>query len=646
MLDIIRRKQKSVIVKVVFWTIIAAFVGTIFLVWGRGSDKNSGSGSVAVTIDDHEISYDEYQSAYSNLYRAYQSVYSDNFSPALEKQLKLRQQTLDGLIDQNLLLQEAEKLGLSVSRKELVSAIAEFPRFQVNGVFSKDRYLQVLAYQRITTDYFEAMQERELLINKVQEIIKKDVSVTEQDVEEEYRRENEQVNLSFLQFSPSAFERRVEIDEKSLSEFFEKNNSEFRLPETISLNYLRFEPSRYEDEVTFDEEELKKFYRSHLDQYEIPEQVSASHILIKVPQNANEGLKEKKRALVQSVLDDVKAGKDFDELARAYSDDTGSASQGGSLGYFTRGTMLEPFEKAAFTLKPGEVSDIVETSHGFHIIKVTGYIQADFKPIEDVIDDVTAGLRREKVRKLAFEKALDAYNINRKDGSIAAAAEANGLEVMETGLFRRGEFIGGIGMAPEISTSAFTLRDGEIARPVGFEDNVYLFAIKERNEARIPELNEVRADAEGRFRQFRSVGLAEEAAKNALDALRSGTSLKNVARKAKLTVEETGLFGRSYGAFIPRIGSSDSLAETAFSLTSENTLPEDIAKVENKFVLIQLKERQEADMSALDEVKRAELRESLKAKHEDEAVKKRLQELKESAKIVIAPSIQILLESE
>jgi len=646
MLDIIRRKQKSAIIKVVFWTIIAAFVGTIFLVWGKGSDSGSGAGSVAVTIDGREISYNEFQSAYSNLYRVYQNIYRENFSPALEKQLRLHQQALDGLIEQNLLLKEADNLGFSVSRKELVDAIAEISAFQVNGVFNKDRYLQVLAYQRMTPDYFEAMQERDLLINKVQDAINKDVSVTEQDVEDEYRRQNEQVDLSFLQFSPATFEKRVLIDEPTLIDFFDKSKEEFRLPETISLKYLRFEPSRYEDEVTFDDEELLKFYRRHLDRYETPEEVKASHILIKVPQGADEKLKEKKRALIQEILDDVRAGKDFAELARARSDDPGSASQGGSLGYFTWGTMVEPFEKVAFALKPGDVSDIVETPFGFHIIKVDEHIDAGLKPIEDVIEDVTEGLKYEKVRKLAFEKALDAYNMNRKGGSIEKAAETAALKVMETGFFKQGESVGEIGVVPEIASAAFALKKDEIARPVSFEGVVYLFAVNERKESRLPELDEVRAAVEDRFRKVRGKEMAEESAEKTLDALKGGASLKDVAKKAKVTVEETGYFGRSYGAFIPRIGSNEALAETAFALTSENPLAQEVTEVDGKYFVVKLKERQEAEMSELDETKREELRESLQTRRGEDAVKERLQKLKESAEIVIAPSIQSLLESE
>jgi len=646
MLDIIRRKQKSVIIKVVFWTIIAAFVGTIFLVWGKGSDKGQYGGSVAVSIDGTNISYEDYQEAYSNLYRIYQNIYRENFSPVLEKQLGLRKQALDGLIEQTLLLQEADKLDLSVSRKELVESIAEFPAFQENGTFNKDRYIQVLNYQRMTPDYFESMQERDLLIGKVRDRLKALVTVTDEDIDDEYRRENEQVNLSFLAISPALFKSRVKIDENELKTFYNDHREEYRLPETVALHFVRFDPARYENEVTFTEEELQKYYRRHLDRYETPEQVKASHILIKVPNNADAKLKETKLALAEKILQEVRSGKDFAELARKKSDDPGSASKGGSLGYFTRGTMVEPFEKAAFTLKPGEVSDVVESPFGFHIIKVEEYVEGGVKPIEDVLDDVKSGLKQELVRQIAFEKALDAYNINRKAGSLDAAAQANDLKIQETGFFSRGDLIEGIGSSPEITAAAFTLQQGELGRPVALPDGVYLFAVSERKESRIPDLEDIKSAVEESFRTEKAKILAKEAAMETLEAAREGSSLTRLARKEGVSLEETGFFGRSYGAFIPRIGSSDDLSKTAFNLSEENPLPSGIFEVDGKYVVIRLKERHEADMKGLDDTKREELRNSLLQRRGEEAVKSKLEELRANAKIEIAPALQSTLESE
>jgi len=646
MLDLIRKKQKTFIIKIVFWTIIAAFVGTIFLVWGKGGDRGQQGASAAVTVNQTRIGFEDYQRAYSNLYRLYQNIYRDQFTPAMEKQLKLKQQALDSVIEETLLLQEARDQGLEVSKQELVDSIAQIPAFQEGGVFNKDRYIQVLNYQHLTPDDFETMQRRQLLIEKMRGRLKTDVTVTEEEVEQEYRNQNAKVNLAFVKLAPSLFESRVKISDKELQTFFVDHKEEFRIPESVALRYLQFDPDRYADQVTFDEEELKKYYRRHLDDFEIQEQMKASHILLRVDKNADKAVREKKRELAEKILKEARAGKDFAKLARTYSDDAASAAKGGELGYFTRGSMVPSFEKAAFALKPGEISGIVETPFGFHIIKAEEYIEAGVKPFADVVDKVKEGLREEKARKLAFEKAMDAYNINRRTGDLEAAAKANDLGIKETGFFSRGEPIDGIENAEEISSVVFTMNEGELARPANLPQGIFLFKVKERRDSRIPELDEVRSRVEQAFRAEKSKELARQAAEEILTGLKEGKSLKSLAAKHGVKAEETDFFSRSYGAFVPRIGSAEDLASAAFNLSEQAPVADQVYTVDGKFVVARLKEAVPADMSGLDQTKRKQIKDTLLARKEEEALNKNLQGLRENAKIVISPSMQTTLERE
>ncbi len=644
MLDLIRRKQKTAVVKLVFWTIIAAFVGTIFLVWGKGRDSDGQPGSVAVTVNGSDIAYQDYQRAYSNLYQLYQNIYRDQFNPALERQLGLKEQAINQLIEQTLLIQEAKSQGMKVSKKELVDSIAEIPSFQENGAFSKNRYLEVLAYQRISVEEFEALQKQQLLAGKVQDQLQQGTAVSDQDIEAEYVNQNEKVNLAFLSLAPALYETRVKIDEEALKSYFEQNREAFRQPESIALSYLVFEPAKYRDQITLSEEELEKYHRRHLDQFDIQEQAKASHVLIKVPADASEETRTKKRELAQKVLDEARAGKDFAELARKYSDDTGSAAKGGELGYFNRGTMVGPFEQSAFNLKPGDISEIVETNFGLHIIKGEGYIEAGVKPLAEVLDQVKQGLREEKAQRLAFEKAMDAYNINRKAGDLAAAAKANELGLKETGLFTRGEPVEGLGAAPEITDLAFTLQQDELSRPIKHAGGVVLFAVKERRESRLPELQEVRVKVEEAYRQAKGKEFAGETAEKILAALKDGASLQELADKHKEKVEETDFFTRSYGAFIPRLGSSEEVSKVAFDLTAEAPVAPQVFEIDGRFVLVTLKERQQADLAQLDDTLKGQLRDSLLARKKDEAVSAKLDELRKNAEITIAPALISALE--
>ncbi len=646
MLDLIRKKQKTTIIKFVFWAIIATFVGTIFLVWGKGSNRGGEAPNQAVTVNGDAISFAQYQTVYRNLQQLYQNIYREKFNPALEKQLHLPQQAVDQLVDQALLLQEADHLGIKVSKDELVKSIAEIPAFQENGSFSKSRYLQVLNYQRLTPDEFEAMQRSQLLSQKVREQMQAGITVSDQEVTDDYRKQNEKVNLAFVRLAPALFESRVKVADKELQAYFADHREEFRIPETVALRYLLFVPSRYAKDVVFQDGDLEKYYRRHLDQFEIQEQVKAAHILIRVDQKASAEQRAAKRKLAEKILAEAKAGKDFAELARKYSDDPGSAAKGGDLGYFPRGAMVKPFEQAAFSLKPGEISGIVETPFGYHIIKSEGYIEAGLKPLTAVTDQVKEGLRTELAAQLALEKAMDAYNMNRKGGSLDAAAKANDLSVKETGFFARGEPVDDLGDAPEIAAQAFSLAPGELARPATTPKGVVLYTVKERRESRLPELKEVRDRVVAAYRQTRAVELAKKTADTLLSELKAGKKLADLARQEKVGVEETGFFARSYGDFVPKLGNAPELAAAAFKLTAAAPVAPVVYNLDDRFVVAQLKDREEADMQALDATKREEIRTALLGKKRNDAVSARLKELRGKAQIVISPTLQNELEGK
>jgi peptidyl-prolyl cis-trans isomerase D len=498
----------------------------------------------------------------------------------------------------------------------------------------------------MNSDQYEAVKHNELLLDKVQEHFKAMVKVSDADIEEEFRNINEKINLNFVSLTPAKYEKQVKITEPGLEAYFAENQETFRIPEMVSLRYLQFEPERYLDQVTFEDDELQRYYRRHLDQFEILEKVKASHILIMVDADADEKTREERRAYAESILEEVRAGKDFAELARAKSDDKASAVKGGNLGYFTRGSMVKPFEDAAFSMNPGDTSGLVETTFGYHIIRVMEYTEPGVRSLEDAIDEVKEGLRTDKARQLAFEKAMDAYNINRKTGDLDAAAKANELGVKETGLFDRDGYIDGIGRNEEIINTAHLLEDKALAKPVLTEDGVILFTVKQRVASHIPELAEVRELVTAAYRAVESKQLARAAAEQLVADLKAGGSLAKLAKKANYEIEETGEFTRTYSPFVPRLGSSKELFDAAFELTDEKKAIDRIFEIQNRFVVVEVKQRIAADMTALDQAKREELYNSLFARKETEAIEARLAELRSTATITIAPRVQDLINKE
>lgn len=646
MLDFVRNKQKSIIIKLAFAIIILSFVIGYAMLTSPGGSKDEGQTLEAAVVNGKAISYEDFQQTYGNLYQLYQNIYQDQFTPALEKQLKLADKAINSLIDQTLLEEEAQRMQLEVSRKELVDAIAGIEAFQVNGVFNKERYLQVLAYQRLNSDQFEAMQRNELLVNKVRERIQSGVTVTDAEVEKEFRDNNEKINLNFVSLAPESFESKVKVTDADLEAYFQEQKETFRIPEMVALRYLQFEPQRYLDQVTYDQAELEKYYRRHLDQFEILERVKASHILIKVDANMDEQTKAKKRAFAEKLLKEARAGKDFAELARLNSDDKESAAKGGSLGYFTRGSMVKPFEEAAFSLKPGEISDLVETPFGYHIIKVEEHIEPGIRSLADAMPEVKEGLRAEKAGQLAFEKAMDAYNINRKTGDLDAAAKANKLGIKETGPFARDGYIDGIGRNEEIINAAFRLDDHSLAKPVATDKGVILFGLKERIPSHLPELAEVKDLVTAAYRSTEAKKLAGAAAQKLVAGMKDGESLVKLAKKSGYQVEETGEFTRGYSPFVPRLGNSAELSQAAFDLAAGKTAIDRFFEVQNHFVVAEIKQRIPADLQQLDDAKRAELRKVLLSRKQNEVIQKHLADLRSAATIIISPRVQDLLNKE
>jgi peptidyl-prolyl cis-trans isomerase D len=648
MLDLIRRKQKSVVVKVVFWVIIATFVGTIFLVWGKGGRGTGADSDMAVKVNGQQVTFGDFRGAYDNMRRLYQNIYRERFTPEMEKQLGLEGQALERLINQTLLLQDADDRDIEVSKSELVEAIAKIPAFQIDGAFNKAQYLKVLAFEHLSSEQFEDSQRKELLIEKVRQQIEEAATVSEEEIAEEYRRRNEKINLAFVRLAPALFEDDVKVTDEALQGYYEEHQEQFRVAERVVLDYLKFEPARYKAEVDLSDDALQNYYRRHQAQFDVAEQVKASHLLLRVDANAEPKVKQQKRQLAEKLLAQIKSkdNKNFAELARRYSDDAGSAVQGGALGYFTRGTMVPAFEEVAFSLQPGQLSDIVETNFGYHIILCQGHIEAGVKDLADVIDEVKAGIIKEQSRQFAIEKAMDAYNVHRKSGDLKAAAEANGLTVKTTAAFERGSTIPGIGKAPELNEAAFNLKENELGRPVSLADAIYLPALKERQPSHVAELAKVRTAVESAYRRQQSHVLARQAAEKLLSEMQGGKTLAASARKIKQQVEETDFFSRSYGNFVPRIGNAADVAEVVFELNKEKPAADKVFEVAGKFVVVAFKARQPADMDKLDEEKRAELEKVLLARKKENLLETRLQELRKEADIDIHPALLNSLKEE
>ncbi|MFK5927372.1 MAG: SurA N-terminal domain-containing protein [Desulfuromusa sp.] len=647
MLQFVRSKQKSVLIKIAFGIIILSFVIGYTMLTAPSDQRPHRGGDIAARVNGAEISHEAFQSNYSNLYNLYQNIYQGNFDAKLEKQLNLPKQALQQLIEESLLIQQAEQLNLDVTQKELVDSIAKYDAFQVDSKFNRDRYVEVLNYQRMNPEQFEATQRRQLLTQKVRSKLQQGASISDEELQAAYHTENDKVDLNYVWLTPALVEPKVKVTDTGLQSFFEQNIETFRVPEKVSLRYLQFDPARYENKVgTTSEEELQRYYRRNLDQFEIKEQIKAAHILLSVSKDADTETIQKREDFANELLKQLRDGADFTALAKINSDDKSNAAQGGELGTFSRGTMVREFEDAVFALRPGQLSDVIRTPFGFHIIKVEEYREPGVKPLVDVIGEVKAGLRLEKSRQLAYEKAMDAYNINRKTGNLDAAAASNDLGIKETGLFAADTAIDGIGKVAEISQAALTLKEGELARPVQTTQGVFLFTLKERQASHLPELADVKPVVEQTYRTEQAQTLAKELADKLLAQATDKKSLRTAAKNLNLSVEESGEFSRSFGFFIPRIGTSQELAEEAFSLTETAPIAKKVYTIGNKYLVASLNKSTVADFETLEKTDLEQLKNKLLEEKKGQIVAKKLKQLLQQAEVeIMVPELMSSFEN-
>ena len=331
MLDTIRRAQPAII-KGVLGAVVLAFVATIFLDWGW---QRSGRPDAHVaTVGGEGVSLHEFQMTYTNLTDFYRRLYQDRFTEDFARTLNLKQQALDTLVQRKLLLREAKRQGLMVSDAELIEKVQTYPVFQVNGQFDHSRYLQVLRLSRLTPADFEQNQREDLLLGKLENLIKDGVQVTEAEVKQTFIHDKEQVNVEYIRVDPAQFVPQVEVSDVDLLTYYQEHLERFRKPEQMRLGYVVVDPAWFAALVEMTDEQLAQYYEQHKEEFRREEQVRARHILFKLAQQAGAEEEARVRGEAEATLQRIQAGEDFAALASQLSEDPVSAQQGGDLGFF------------------------------------------------------------------------------------------------------------------------------------------------------------------------------------------------------------------------------------------------------------------------------------------------------------------------
>lgn len=518
---------------------------------------------VVAEIEGIDLTAGDFQRRYLNQVQMYQAQYGGSIDEQMLRRLGVPNQILDQMIEEEAALLEAERQGLEVSDEELAQQIFSIPALQENGRFvGEERYEQMLRSQRppMTKGNFEASLRRTMMIEKLRSALTDWMAVSEQDVDREFKRRNEKVKLQVVALTAEAFRDQVTVSDQDVAAYFDQHKAEFRLGEQRKIKMLVLDRDAARAKVTVPEADVQRYYSQNLAQYTTPEQVRASHILLST-QGKTEADVEK---VAQDVLQRAKAGEDFAALARQYSDDPGSKENGGDLDYFSRGRMVPEFEQAAFNTPPGQITDLVKSQFGFHIIKVVDKRTGATTAIDAVRPQIQDTLAWQRVdQQLAAQSAQFATRID-DPSDLDTIAREHGLPIVDAGFFQRGDPVAGLGAAPEVSTAAFALADGAVSGAVNSPRGPVFLAVTEKKDPYVPQLDEVKDRVRQDVIRVRAAELSRQRAGEVAAALRGSSDFAAAAKAQGLEAKDTQLSPRNTP--LPDIGVSPQVDKVAFAL--------------------------------------------------------------------------------
>lgn len=434
MLEAIRKHTQGLLAKV-----ILALITIPFALWGIDSYlQQAGSNAAVATVGGEEITVQQYGNALQNLRNQLQA--EGRVDPALLDRPEVKQSVLDRLITTRLLRNEAQNANFRISDDQLAKYIISLPEFQNDGKFSQELYDQILSQNRLTPSQFESSMRGELLLQQVRDSLGTLAYAPEAIARHAIAVESQQREVSVAEVKTADYLAQVEVTPEEVRAYYEKHKDKFRVPEQVKLEFAMLSANTLIADMQVSEEEAKQFYQANAAKFQGDEQRRASHILIGFGVSATSQAKQEARKKAEQVLAEVRKNPEkFEELAKKYSQDPGSAEKGGDLGLFGRGAMVKPFEDAVFSMRPGAISDLVESEFGYHIIKLTE-IKGQGQTYESVKPQIRAELMYQKALSKFSEQAEEFSNIvYEQSGSLKPAAEAFNLQVQTTDWLSREE---------------------------------------------------------------------------------------------------------------------------------------------------------------------------------------------------------------
>ncbi|MDP9131383.1 MAG: SurA N-terminal domain-containing protein, partial [Candidatus Binatota bacterium] len=561
----------------------------------------------------------------------YREMLKGQLTEEMIKGLNLKGNIVENLVQKKLVLQEAQSLGLLATDDDVAHQLAKVPEFQVAGRFNKERYLQLLQANRLQPAQFEEDQRNQITLQRLYNIIIDSVQVSDAEVRERYRLDQEKINLQFVKLSANDFASQVKLTDEDSKKFYDRNKETFKEPLKIQVEYLTYPFEQFAADAQVNAKEIEEYYQNNQkSKFHRPREAKIRYITLAIAPTASAEEKKSVLAKAEAIIKEARRGKDFAQLAKKDSADP-TAAKGGDVGWVVQGQMPPAIDKLIFGIGKGDVSDPVETAGSVQIFKIDDVRAEKNLTLKEATAEITQILKTDQARKAAG-KVADNDRVKALAGTeFTKLAQASGIAARETKLFAAGEILPEFGQNQDIYKIAFGLGQKDVSQIVEANSAYIFLRLKQRKEPVVPPLESIKEQVEKGAKEAKAYELALQKGNSLLDQLKKEKDLAKLAGANDLRAEETGWFQRS-APQLPKIGDLAELRGESLSVSAQKPVADRLYTQKDAAYILAFKESQPADMEQFEKEKILLKKQAL-VENRQRALAKYLETLKAKAKI-------------
>ncbi|MBL1292679.1 MAG: SurA N-terminal domain-containing protein [Thiotrichales bacterium] len=627
MLEFIRERATGVIA----WIIVIGITLT-FALFGLGDYLTPDANIYVAEVDGKKIMQNELQRRYLQNRARLQATLGENFNPAFFSEDALKRQALDSLIEENVLLAKLSDSGQKVGNQQLSATIQSLEAFKTNGVFDNSAYQEQIRIQGESVEGFEQRIRRAIMIDQAASSVVQSSVVSDAELDAFVKLRDQQREISFVTIPRARFIDSVEVSDDDIRSYYDENSNRYQTVEQVSIEYLVLDANDYTADIEVEEEDIQFQYEERKAEFVVDEQRRASHILLEVDAGADEAVQAEIRAKAQALLDRANAGEDFAELAKANSEDAGSAGSGGDLGFFGKGVMVPAFEEAVFALEQDQISDLVQSSFGFHIIKLTGVQEERGKTYDEVKVQLENELKRDKAADIVIERSeLLVDTTYENPETLSVAAEQLGIEIQVSELFERGRGIG-IASDQQVREAAFSdeVAQGNNSEVLQISGNrIVVLREKDREEPATKPLEEVRDQITANLKDQAANDAAKKLGAKLLADIESGSDVAEQFAANELSWSKAKFYSRHDGQL------DQIIAQDAFKVRQASEDARGIELRNGDYSIVKMTGIKDGDPASLSEEQRQVLKDQRQRAQGNSEYTAWLKMLKSVAKITL-----------